>query len=35
MELKAAVPNESIIDFDYDITDTGEDLTEYEGNSDV
>ena len=31
--MKADIPAESLRDFDYDITDTGEDNTEYEGES--
>lgn len=34
-EMKAEIPSESVRDYDYDVTDTGEDLTEYEGNNDV
>ncbi len=32
---KASIPSESVRDFDSDITDTGEDNTQYEGDSNV
>lgn len=34
-KMKASIPSEAVRDFDSDITDQGEDLTEYQGDSDV